>query len=295
MNKVYPIGYNAGGAEACVEQLMSDPNTLLIDIRYSPRSWRSTWQEATLRNSFGERYRAAGRFLGNINYSSKINKPIKIADPRVGIHGLMSYLKEGHDLILLCQCSSYLDCHRKVVVDLLLKKMPEVEVVQPPTVATLPCISIMQPWAWIIMHGNLLQARGIPPKTIENRSWTTDYRGRLLLRAGSFDSEFFSRGKLDMSSFVYLMSRIIDHERAQTLYTLAPKTKAEYASGGIVGQCSLVGVLDREEAGPWKVRNQYGLQLADIEPLPFVKVAGDFRLFGVPASLVDETVERTCS
>lgn len=36
-------------------------------------------------------------------------------------------------------------------------------------------ITIHQPWAWAIAQGH---------KTIENRGWTTNYRGRLLIHAG---------------------------------------------------------------------------------------------------------------
>ena len=42
-------------------------------------------------------------------------------------------------------------------------------------------LSIRQPWAWLIVHGH---------KDIENRTWTTSFRGRLLVHAGkSFDKE----------------------------------------------------------------------------------------------------------
>lgn len=37
-------------------------------------------------------------------------------------------------------------------------------------------LTVKQPWAWGLIHG---------PKRIENRSWVTDYRGPLLIHAGS--------------------------------------------------------------------------------------------------------------
>jgi ASCH domain len=40
---------------------------------------------------------------------------------------------------------------------------------------TLPCISILQPYAWLIVNGH---------KDIENRGWPTRFRGRILIHAG---------------------------------------------------------------------------------------------------------------
>ena len=39
----------------------------------------------------------------------------------------------------------------------------------------LPTLSIRQPWAWLIVQGH---------KDIENRTWRTSVRGRLLIHAG---------------------------------------------------------------------------------------------------------------
>ena len=36
------------------------------------------------------------------------------------------------------------------------------------------CLSVRQPWAWLIVHGH---------KPLENRSWATSYRGPLLIHA----------------------------------------------------------------------------------------------------------------
>ena len=44
-----------------------------------------------------------------------------------------------------------------------------------------PALSVRQPWAWAIVAGI---------KTVENRSWATRYRGRLLIHSsGRFDRE----------------------------------------------------------------------------------------------------------
>jgi hypothetical protein len=41
------------------------------------------------------------------------------------------YLREGYDCIVLCGCALHAECHRRLVVELLCKAMPEVEVVMP--------------------------------------------------------------------------------------------------------------------------------------------------------------------
>lgn len=64
--------------------------------------------------------------------------------------------------------------------------------------AAMRCLSIRQPWAWAICAG----ARGV-----ENRTWTTDYRGQIAIHASSkpiekrqfekpLDGSLFSRGAI---------------------------------------------------------------------------------------------------
>lgn len=135
--KVYPLGYARSGYK--VEQMMArDPDLLIIDTRYSPNG-NPEWTGAVLKARYGRRYRWAGKFLGNVNYKGG---PIHLANPCMGISGLVQYLREGHDLILLCKCQEYESCHRKLIVDLLQASCPEVEVVQPEDVPADPVIYI---------------------------------------------------------------------------------------------------------------------------------------------------------
>lgn len=46
--------------------------------------------------------------------------------------------------------------------------------------AAMKCLSIRPPWAWMIIH---LQSKRW--KDVENRTWTTNYRGPLLIHASS--------------------------------------------------------------------------------------------------------------
>ena len=44
----------------------------------------------------------------------------------------------------------------------------------PPSTTSQPALSVRQPWAWALLYGG---------KTIENRKWTTHYRGRIWIHA----------------------------------------------------------------------------------------------------------------
>src|SRR5258707_8853078 len=79
--KVYPYGYTA--YEAQITHLMQEHTQLvMIDTRFTPWSNRPEWRTKTLKATYGERYRWAGQYLGNLNY--KNGGPICLADPAAG-------------------------------------------------------------------------------------------------------------------------------------------------------------------------------------------------------------------
>lgn len=133
MPKVYTMGYAQLGAAQRLDELMSEQSMLLIDTRMSPRTSYKPWDGNMLRNVWGKRYRQAGQFLGNVNYQGG---PIQIANPSIGVDGLIRYLLEGHDLVLLCGCKNYSECHRHVIVDMLRQKRPDIEIVPEPELVT---------------------------------------------------------------------------------------------------------------------------------------------------------------
>jgi hypothetical protein len=112
--KIYPIGYSAYGAQKYIDELLQDPKILLIDTRYIPYSWRTDYRQEALKAKYGDKYKWAGEYLGNI---AKDYGYIRIADMDTGIRGLMYYFGRGYDLILLCACASYADCHVSNIVD----------------------------------------------------------------------------------------------------------------------------------------------------------------------------------
>src|SRR5256885_617606 len=125
---------------------MQDPSVLIMDCRIWPKSHNERWNRDCLQSRWGKRYHYAGGYLGNKAHQRNVaNRPrrigeksfpneIEIANPTAGIKGLVQYISEGHDLILLCACVDYHNCHLKEIVALLTVAMPEVEVVlQKPT------------------------------------------------------------------------------------------------------------------------------------------------------------------
>lgn len=88
-------------------------------------------------------------------------------------------------------------------------------------------LTIRQPWAWAILAGH---------KTVENRSWLTNFRGRFLVHAGRMDDES------SVESFVEIFrkQKIIIPDLA-TLPTRA-----------IIGSVNLTNCLPAERVpGPW--------------------------------------------
>jgi len=267
---VYPIGYSTLGSQEYIDGLMSSPQTLLIDTRISPKSWNAEWSKDALQEKYGDRYRWAGRYLGN---TALRTGRIAIANPAVGIKGLITYLNEGHDLVLLCQCRQFLNCHMSEIVKLLHDKMPEVEVVQQQS-DTIPCLSIRQPWAWLIVNGF---------KNIENRDWPTDYRGPLLIHAGkAFDEDCFTRTTIDLDLFDRFGIEV---------FNSIPRCTTDYRLGCIIGQADLVDVVEKSDSR-WFC-GDYGFVLENartIDPIPY---AGKLKLFDVPRDVVQ--VAPVCS
>src|SRR4051812_3391236 len=116
---------------------------------------------------------------------------------------------------------------------------------------TMKSLSIMQPWAWLIVNGH---------KDIENRTWKeTNYglkfRGKVLIHAGlkvdggkreypDFQEEILHRNKIQMPDFKDLQL------------------------GGIVGMAEIVDCVT-EHASPWFF-GKYGFVIGKVRTLPFM-------------------------
>jgi ASCH domain len=261
---LYPLGYASPQANERLASLMQHARMLLIDTRYTPYSRLPSFRREALEAHYGKRYRWAGKYLGNLNHTT--GGPIRLAQPEIGIPALVRYLQEGYSLVLLCGCASYEQCHRKVIVEAVQRLMPEVEVQLEertggmmnkewiPQPGYLPALSISQPHAWLILHAD---------KDVENRGWTTHYRGPLLIHAGKRFDGF-----------------------PLTQVPGMPARAQDYETGGIVGIATLIDVVTASTS-PW-FRGTYGWLLRDARPLPFVPLRGQLGLFPVSASILSK-------
>ena len=111
-----PFGYATSDAEPRLHELMSNPSTLLLDIRYRPISrYRPQWNKSRLQAQWGKRYKHC-RTLGNINYKDR-SLPIVLLDPEPTITIVAQHLEGGNNIIVMCACKSYDECHRKPVIE----------------------------------------------------------------------------------------------------------------------------------------------------------------------------------
>lgn len=117
-------------------------------------------------------------------------------------------------------------------------------------------ISIMPPWSWAIANGI---------KKVENRTWSTSYRGPLLIHA----------------SLTYFEDNWDRIEAAAPGVTVP----LELDAGGIVGICDLVDVVTERPGDPFFC-GPYGFVLANARPLKFVEWRGALGLWRPPADLV---------
>ncbi len=118
-------------------------------------------------------------------------------------------------------------------------------------------ISIRQPWAWLILYGG---------KDIENRSWPSKVRGRVLIHAAK-----------GMTRDEYRGAREFAWDACAEMPEL-PEMH-ELLRSGIVGSVEIVDCVSRSDS-PW-FRGPYGFVLANPTVLPFVKLKGKLGFFDV--------------
>lgn len=122
-------------------------------------------------------------------------------------------------------------------------------------------LSIRQPWAWLILNAG---------KDIENRNWSTAFRGRFLIHA--------SKG----------MTRY-EYENAPIHIVDLPDFD-ELQRGGIVGSVELVDCVSDSDS-EWFF-GEYGFLLRDPKPLPFIPYKGKLGFFDVPDEMVSPVASR---
>ena len=115
------------------------------------------------------------------------------------------------------------------------------------------CISIQQPWAWLIVHGH---------KPVENRTWSTKHRGPLLIHAGK---------KFDREGFLWVKQNFPDIDMP---WHMGPP---DYWTGGIVGVADLADVVT-EMNTPWFF-GPYGFVFENARAVAFLPMKGQLNIF----------------
>lgn len=120
-------------------------------------------------------------------------------------------------------------------------------------------LSIRQPWAWLIVNGH---------KDIENREWSTQFRGQVLIHAGKTMARRYYE---DVCASVAL-------QLGCGSIQIPPYEQLE--RGGIVGTARIVDCLARADS-PW-FQGPFGFQVREARPLPFHACNGALGFFHVP-------------
>jgi hypothetical protein len=140
-------------------------------------------------------------------------------------------------------------------------------------------LSIRQPWCWLITRPDLTTAEARAEalardlmKTVENRDWSTGWRGDFLIHAGV---GLVQRDYIECAEY-------LEEEFGIKLPDFRDQTQVP--RGGIVGMATLVDCVtdhpSRFFMGP------HGLVLENARPLPFVPWKGQLSWFDVPRSAV---------
>lgn len=130
---------------------------------------------------------------------------------------------------------------------------------QPPADLPRIALSIRQPWAWAIINAG---------KDIENRDWSTKFRGPVCIHA----AKRMTNGEFD--KFVDLSRWIVS--KGRWTGDFIPERKA-LSRGGIVGVCDIVDCVDASES-PWFL-GRYGFVLRNARPVEFFPAKGALRFF----------------
>ena len=133
-------------------------------------------------------------------------------------------------------------------------------------------LSMRQPWASLILKAG---------KNIENRSWPTKFRGRVLVHA----SKGMTRDEHE-DAIHFAVAAIKAHQRnagatqTRTLRELGFAFE-DLPRGGIIGSVEIVDCVT-DSASPWFM-GEFGFVLRNPIALPFVPFKGQLGFFDVPA------------
>jgi hypothetical protein len=136
------------------------------------------------------------------------------------------------------------------------------------------CISVRQPYgSWLANPDKFVKAN-LTPKRIENRNWTTNYRGPILIHASK---------TFEYDAIPFWLQRF---PRLGDAFSLDPK---DYPLGAIIGHAKLVNVITSLENAvardPWFC-GEYGFKLVQAGPIEPIPYRGSLMIFEVPESVL---------
>ncbi len=111
---VWHVGYRDGWTLAALAGRVKELDAVLVDVRRSAGPPQSAWSAARFAEVLGERYRWLPA-LGNRNYRDPA-APIVLADEERGLDQLGRLLTHYVAIVIMCACSDYEVCHRRVVI-----------------------------------------------------------------------------------------------------------------------------------------------------------------------------------
>lgn len=125
-------------------------------------------------------------------------------------------------------------------------------------------LSIQQPWAWLIVQGI---------KPVENRTWSTKVRGRVLIHASK---------KFDHNGFMWLANNWWRYKLPSAVGDMCDRMKnfKDFETGGIVGSAEITDCVTAHPSPFFS--GHYGFVLANAKPLPFRPLRGQLSFFEVP-------------
>lgn len=136
-------------------------------------------------------------------------------------------------------------------------------------------ISIRQPWAYAIMHLG---------KRVENRTWSTRYRGPIYIHA----AKGMKREEYEQFAWWWF------HEFTGHRTTHAIPSMDSMPRGGIVARADVIDCIRSQHALPHGITREqgdryivpwwqgpYGIVLAKVEPVPFIPCKGKLSIFEI--------------
>lgn len=115
-------------------------------------------------------------------------------------------------------------------------------------------LSIQQPWAWLIANDF---------KDIENRSWSTKFRGEFLIHAGK---------KFDKESYEYIKETHPEIKMPEIEYL-------KLETGGIIGMAEIRDCVSKSNS-KWFC-GEYGFVIKNAHPINFIPYKGQLGFFEV--------------